>query len=55
MVMLFGEQVMEDAEPPAKRDTILRLMVQRNWITHDKAESIELLSEEEIKSKFHQI
>jgi len=55
MVMLFGEQVMEDAEPPAKRDTILSLMVQRNWITHDKAEAIEMWSEEEIKEKFHQI
>ena len=50
MVMLFGEQVMED-EPAAKRDTIINLMVKRNWITKERSEQVELLSEDEIKDR----
>jgi hypothetical protein len=50
MVLLFGEQVMED-ELSAKRETILKLMVTRKWITKERAEEVELLSEEDIKSR----
>ena len=50
MVMLFGEQVTED-EPAAKRDTIIHLMVKRNWITKERSEQVELLSEDEIKDR----
>ncbi len=50
MVLLFGEQVMDD-EVSAKRETILKMMVKRNWISQDRADHVELLSEDEIKSK----
>ena len=50
MVMLFGEQVMED-EPAAKRDTIINLMVKRDWITKERSEQVERLSEDEIKDR----
>jgi voltage-gated potassium channel len=50
MVLLFGEQVMED-ELHAKRETILKLMVKRHWITQDRADHVELLSEDDIKVK----
>ena len=50
MVMLFGEQAIDD-EPPAKRDTIIRLMVKRDWITQERSEQIERLSEDEIKDR----
>jgi hypothetical protein len=50
MVMLFGEQITED-EHSAKRDTILALMAKRNWITQERLEQVELLSEDEIKER----
>jgi voltage-gated potassium channel len=50
MVMLFGEQVTED-EHSAKRDTILALMAKRNWITQERLEQVELLSEDDIKER----
>jgi voltage-gated potassium channel len=50
MVLLFGEQVMED-EHSAKRETILKLMVKRHWITQERADHVENLSEDDIKAK----
>ena len=50
MVMLFGEQMSED-EPAAKRDTIIQLMVKRNWISKERAEQVERLSEDDIKDR----
>jgi len=50
MVILFGETVMDD-EHSAKRDTILSLMVKRKWITPERSEQVELLSEDEIKER----
>ena len=51
MVLLFGEQITEADEPPAKRDTIVRLMLKRDWITDDQAVKLERMSEDEIVSK----
>ncbi len=50
MVLLFGEHVMED-ELSAKRETILKLMVQRKWLTKERADEVELLSKDDIKSR----
>jgi len=50
MVMLFGEQITEDDDVKATRENILVMMVKRGWITQQRAEEIELLSEEDIKS-----
>ena len=49
MVLLFGESLTEDNTAPATRETILKMMVQRQWITEHRAYEIELMSEEEIK------
>ena len=50
MVMLFGEQMTED-EPAAKRDTILHLMVKRDWISKERLAEVERLSEDDIKDR----
>jgi voltage-gated potassium channel len=49
MVLLFGESLTEDNTAPATREAILKMMVQRQWITEHRAYEIELMSEEEIK------
>ena len=49
MVLLFGESLTEDNTAPATREAILKMMVQRQWITEHRAYGIELMSEEEIK------
>ena len=51
MVLLFGEQLTEDNTTPASRESILKLMVARKWITEHRAYELEMMSEEEIKSK----
>jgi len=51
MVMLFGEQITEDDNVKATRENILVMMVKRGWITQQRAEEIELLSEDDIKSR----
>jgi len=53
MVLLFGEHMTEDNEPKATRETILKLMVARNWISEKRADELVLLSEEDIKNKTH--
>jgi voltage-gated potassium channel Kch len=55
MVMLFGEQLTEDNTSPATRETILRLMVARKWITEHRAYEMELMSEEDIKNRTQNI
>ena len=50
MVLLFGEQLTEDNTSPASRETILRMMVTRKWISEHRAYELELMSEEEIKN-----
>jgi voltage-gated potassium channel Kch len=51
MVLLFGEQLTEDNTAPATRETILRLLVSRQWISERRAYELELMSEDEIKSR----
>ena len=51
MVMLFGEQITDDDDTKATRENILGMMVTRGWITQQRANEIELLSEEDIKSR----
>ena len=55
MVLLFGEQLTESDETPATREAILRLMVKRQWISQDRANEIELLSEDQIKTNFKNV
>jgi len=49
MVLLFGEHLTE--ETPATRDEILKMMTKRNWISADRAATIELMSEAEIQER----
>jgi hypothetical protein len=49
MVLLFGESLTEDNAAPAKREAILKMMVQRQWISQHRAAEIELMSEDSIK------
>jgi len=51
MVMLFGEQITDDDDAKATRENILGMMVTRGWISQQRANEIELLSEEDIKSR----
>ena len=53
MVLLFGEQMTEEDQPSATRETILKLMVARHWISAKRADELVLLSEEDIKSRTH--
>ena len=55
MVLLFGEQLTEDNTSPATRETILRLMVSRKWISEHRAYELELMSEDDIKSRTKEI
>lgn len=55
MVMLFGEQITDDETVKATRENILGMMVTRGWISQDRANEIELLSEEDIKSRTHNL
>ena len=49
MVLLFGESLTDDNTTPATREAILKMMVQRQWISEHRAYEIELMSEEDIK------
>jgi voltage-gated potassium channel len=49
MVLLFGESLTDDNTAPATREAILKMMVQRQWISEHRAYELELMSEEEIK------
>ncbi len=49
MVLLFGESLTDENTAPATREAILKMMVQRQWITEHRAYEIELMSEDEIK------
>jgi voltage-gated potassium channel len=49
MVLLFGESLTDDNTTPATREAILKMMVQRQWISEHRAYEIELMSEENIK------
>jgi len=51
MVLLFGEQLTEENTSPSSRETILRMMVTRKWISAHRAYELELMSEEEIKNR----
>jgi voltage-gated potassium channel len=51
MVLLFGEHLTEDNTAPATRETILRMMVTRQWISETRAYELELMSEQDIKEK----
>jgi hypothetical protein len=51
MVLLFGEQITEADEPAAKRDTIIHLMLKRNWISDDQAVKLERMSEDDIVAR----
>ena len=55
MVLLFGESLTEDNTAPATREAILKMMVQRNWISEHRAYELELMSEEEIKKNCSQL
>ena len=55
MVMLFGEEIIEDEKIKATRENILSMMVTRGWISQQRADEIELLSEEDIKSRTHNL
>jgi voltage-gated potassium channel Kch len=49
MVLLFGESLTDENTAPATREAILRMMVQRQWISEHRAYEIELMSEDDIK------
>lgn len=51
MVLLFGEQLTEDNTSPSSRETILRMMVTRKWISEHRAYELELMSEDDIKKR----
>ena len=55
MVLLFGESLTEEDNKKATREAILEMMVQRKWISEDRANEIELLSEEDIKVRCKQL
>ena len=55
MVLLFGESLTEDNTAPATREAILKMMVQRQWISEHRAYELELMSEEEIKKNCSQL
>jgi voltage-gated potassium channel len=49
MVLLFGESLTDESSAPATREAILKMMVQRQWITERRAFELELMAEEDIK------
>jgi hypothetical protein len=51
MVLLFGEHITENDVAPATRESILRMMVKREWVSEHRAYEIEMMSEEEIKER----
>jgi voltage-gated potassium channel Kch len=55
MVLLFGEHITAAEDTLATREAILRMMVERKWISEHRAYEIELMSEDEIKEKFKQV
>jgi len=55
MVLLFGEHLTEDNTAPATRETILRMMVTRQWISEHRAYEMELMSEHDIKEAMKQV
>ena len=55
MVLLFGESLTDDSHTPASRQTVLKSMVQRQWISERQAFEWELIPEEEVKVKFRNL
>jgi len=55
MVLLFGEHITAAEDTLATREAILRMMVERKWISEHRAYEIELMSEDEIKEKFKHV
>jgi voltage-gated potassium channel Kch len=55
MVLLFGEQLTDDSNAPATREAILKSLVSRGWMSEQRANEIELLSEDDIKSRMKNI
>jgi voltage-gated potassium channel len=53
MVLLFGESLTEESNAPATREAILKMMVQRQWISERRAYEIELMSEDDIIKRFN--
>jgi voltage-gated potassium channel len=51
MVMLFGQQIVDNDDSKATRENILSMMVTRGWISQARSEEIELLSEDDIKAR----
>lgn len=51
MVLLFGEQLTEDNAAPATREAILKSLVTKGWISAQRANEIERMSEDEIQSR----
>ena len=50
MVLLFGEHITDADVAPATRESILRMMVKREWLSEHRAYEIEMMSEEDIKA-----
>jgi voltage-gated potassium channel Kch len=55
MVLLFGEQLTEDNTSPSSRETILRMMIARKWISEQRAYELELMSEHDIKDRMKNV
>jgi len=51
MVLLFGEQLTDDSSTPATREAILQSLVIKGWISRQRAQEIEQMSEDDIKSR----
>jgi hypothetical protein len=51
MVLLFGEALTDDSQAPVTRESILKSLVSRGWISEQRAGEIALLSEDDIKSR----
>jgi voltage-gated potassium channel Kch len=51
MVLLFGESLTDDNQGPATRESILKSLVSRGWLSEQRAGEIALLSEDDIKSR----
>ena len=55
MVLLFGEQLTDESNTPATREAILKSLVSRGWLSQHRANEIELLSEDDIKSRMKNV
>jgi voltage-gated potassium channel len=55
MVLLFGEHLTEDSQVPATREAILKSLVSRGWMTQQRANEMDKMSEDDIKSKMQRV